>query len=72
MNKLKKRTEEYGNQLHTKVAQLEEEKQREALKMQEQLSNNLHELDAKLRRKSDHLKYFHTHIMKTLKLKGDQ
>jgi len=72
MTKLKQRTEAYGKQLDSKVQQLEQDKLQEVERVRKQTQLEIEELEAKRKKRADHLKYFHAHIMKTLKLQGDQ
>jgi len=61
-----------GAQLNTKVEALEAENKAEVERLKKQSESEKAQVAADLKKKSDHLKYFHEHIMKLLNLKAEQ
>ncbi len=53
------------------MQEIDAQKSSQLEQLREQIEERARKLEADLQKKIDHLKYFHAHIMKNLKLKGE-
>lgn len=75
LNKLKENQKQKLLLMEKKIEELKREVARakdEALKAGLHATSERQRIEEANKKKADHLKYFHAHIMKTLKLQGDQ